>query len=356
MYVDGAETPAEEARGLRRLAAADPDAVRVSSVLALLDRAERDRTRGRNALEALRRVAAARPDDCRPAIPILRSLLDEECAPEGSALAVLRKLAENDAGDVAPFVDELVPYVDAEGQSSRVGAVGALAAVADEYTGDVVPAVPKLASLIEDEREGADDAMLALSRIAEEHPDAVKPVADTLGVAATDPSRSDAVRLCATAALGNVVTEYPGLAADIVDDLAALLDVEDYRLRNNAMALLCDVATVHNDLVEPFADEIRALLTVEDTFTRINASATLARIAKDFPDSVEGISTAFIELLSDDDERVRENACWGLGYLRAKEARDALERCASDDEDDDVRHRAVWALAEIGDTEPEGGT
>jgi len=69
LYTASAETPAEEATGLRRLADANPEAVRISSILALLDREDVDLFREKDAVQALRRVAAVRPEDCTPAIP-----------------------------------------------------------------------------------------------------------------------------------------------------------------------------------------------------------------------------------------------------------------------------------------------
>ena len=157
----------------------------------------------------------------------------------------------------------------------------------------------------------------------------------------------EAGRLDATTALGRVAEEYPSIAVEIVDDVTALFEVENYKLRNNAIALISDVATLHTDVVEPYTEEITELLAVDDAYARINASAVLARIAQDFPETVEQLTPTFIELLADADPRVRENACWALGYLGAQEAQSSLEERAHGDESADVRTRASWALARI---------
>ena len=118
-------------------------------------------------------------------------------------------------------------------------------------------------------------------------------------------------------------------------------------MRNNAIGLIADVATVHTDVVEPYVDDIAPLLETDDTFTRINASGALSRVAEDFPAAVDPLTPALIELLNDTDPQARQNACWGLGYLNAEDATANLEECASQDDDQDVRSRASWALSQI---------
>jgi HEAT repeat. len=129
--------------------------------------------------------------------------------------------------------------------------------------------------------------------------------------------------------------------------VVALFDADNYKLRNNAVALAYDLADLRTDLVEPAVDDIAAFLTVEDTRTRINATGTLARVADDFPESVAHLTPTFVELLSDDDHLVRSNACWALGYLRASEAQSALEERLQDETNETVRSSITWALSEI---------
>jgi HEAT repeat protein len=126
-----------------------------------------------------------------------------------------------------------------------------------------------------------------------------------------------------------------------------LFDDDNYKLRNNALALVYDIAEVHTDLIKPHTDEIAALLAVKDSYTRINASGTLARVAADFPESVQHLTPVFIKLLSDDDHGVRENACWLLGRLRVSREKDSLRERAGNDANSEVQTRAQWALTQL---------
>jgi len=62
-----------------------------------------------------------------------------------------------------------------------------------------VDAVPALATIVEDDADGLQYAVYALSRITREYPEEVKPVAETLGEVTLRDSLSDSVRLNATA-------------------------------------------------------------------------------------------------------------------------------------------------------------
>ncbi len=54
------------------------------------------------------------------------------------------------------------------------------------------------------------------------------------------------------------------------------------------------------------------------------------------------MTSTYIELLQDEYQTIRENACWELGYLTVQEAEPALQACAAEDENVDVRMRASW--------------
>lgn len=343
-----ADSLAEEATLLRRAASANPDAVRVSAVLSLIDREEMSSLQQREAVRALRSIATVRPGDCTPAIPILRSLMrDSQLVSPADALATLSAIGGQHPGDIAPAVTEIESYLDSTRVSARREAAACIAHIASADPSDAVDAVPGLATVIEDRADGIDDAVTALAAVAREHPDAVTPVVDLLGTVVLDESQSDSVRMSAIAALGRCVEVSPSLAVDIVDDVAHLLTAENHRLRNNAVALLFEVAAIHTDVIEPYVDDITELLTVDDAYTRVNASGALARVAEDFPDAVEHVTPTFVELLTDDESAVRENACWALGYLRAAEQKSALEARLDEDVEKAVRERASWALSRI---------
>ncbi|PSQ16242.1 hypothetical protein BRD00_11140 [Halobacteriales archaeon QS_8_69_26] len=167
LHTAGAETPAEEAEGLRRLASNRPEAVRVSAVLSLLDRT--DPAPREDALEALAEIAAARPGDCTPAIPILRSLLEEgDLAEAGPVLRTLRAIAEERPGDIAPLVDLVVPYLTGGEGPERVAATWWVMEVAEDDPDDVVEAIPALADVLGNEGPGQAAAVYALSCISRE--------------------------------------------------------------------------------------------------------------------------------------------------------------------------------------------
>ncbi|MEF8825306.1 MAG: HEAT repeat domain-containing protein [Halapricum sp.] len=347
-YTASAETPTETALALSRVAAVQSDAVRVSSILTLLDQDTADTTCDRAALQALQRVAVSRPADCTPAVPILQSLLTEADCPDVTAtLGTLVAIGTADPEAIAPAADAIKPYLDATEDSTRREAVRCLAAIAETYPDDVVAAVPELATIIDEGAAGEESAIVALAQISDAYPGAVEPYAERLGAVLDAASNPDSVRVHATVALGNIVDSAPTVAVDIVEEVVSLFEVDDYRLRNNAVALLFDVATIHTDLLEPYVADIAGLLIVEDVYTRVNASGVLSRIAADFPASVAPLTPMFIRLLSDDEARVRENACWTLGYLEAQAAIEPLRNTAQDDEDTDVQRRAEWALARI---------
>jgi hypothetical protein len=345
-----ADTPTDEAMALRRIADTKPEAVRVSSILSLLDREQTTTLQQREALRALRSVATVRPDECLPAVPILRSLLGQaDLASPADALATLAVIGDSSPENIVPATGDIVPYLDSERVAARREAAACLASIASEHPSDAVDAVPGLATVVEDGIDGQRDAVAALNHIASEFPEAIKPAADPLGEVMLTESLSDDCRLYATAALGKIVHESLSTAVGIVEDVVQLFDTDNYKLRNNAVALLFEVAALHTDVIEPHVDDIAALLTVDDAYTRTNASGAISRVAEDFPDSVEQLTPTFIDLLSDEDPRVRENACWTLGYLRAADAASALETRAQEDTIKTVQVRAEWALSQINE-------
>lgn len=347
-YTKAAETPSEMATALFRQAKAKPETVRVSSILTLLERDVEDTFGQKRAMKALRRVAGSRPGDCAPAIPILDSLLaDPEFTGAADALQTLRHIGTDSPEDIAPVAEAISLHLDSNNVTARREAARCLALIADDYPDDVVDAVEELAQVIVDGADGQEAAIVALSKVSTEFPEAVKPVTDTLGVVALDQSVSDETRVRATAGLGRVVDDSPDAAIGLVDDLVELFDEDNYKIRNNALALVYDIADIHTDLIEPHVDDIAALLAVKDEYTRINASGALARVAADFPESVHQMTPVFIRLLDDDDPRVRENACWLLGTLRVSDASDSLQERAENDSNPEVQTRAQWALAQL---------
>ena len=349
-FVSDFDSLAEKATAFRRLADVHPEAIDISALLGILDRADGPRSRDEDALKALQRVAAVRPEDCTPAIPILRTLLTlDETPGKVDVLLTLARIGGTEAEAIAPVSDDIMPYLEAEATLARTAAARCLAVIAVENPDDVVEAVSPLAAIVENDTDAEcrKQAVYALSRITGEYPEAVQPHAESLKTVVLDDDVVVDVRLNATAALGRTVSEDPSVGVDMVDELVALFDAEHTKLRNNAIGLIADVATVHTDVVEPYVDDIAPLLETDDAYTRLNASGALSRVAEDFPAAVEPLTPTLIELLNDDDPQARENACWTLGHLSAEDATARLEECAIDDEEPDVRSTASWALTQI---------
>jgi hypothetical protein len=347
-FLAPAETQAEEALALARLADVNPEVVPVSAILSLLDQPDEDAVRDRDALTALQRVAATRPDECLPAIPILKSILAHD--PEhgtAAALTTLGHIGEEDAADIGALADSIAPYLDAEDETIRREAAHCIAVIAADYPEDVADTHMELVEIVREGDDALGHAVDALVGISEESPLALEPAVLRLGEVLRDSSVATRVRMQATIAFRNLATVKPALGMDVMDDVAAVFDAEDYRLRNNALALTFDIAEYHTDVVIPYVDDIAEFLTADDAYTRTNASGTLACVAGDFPDAVAHLVPTLIDCLEDDDHRVRENACWALGHLKASEAASTLEDRLQDEPNEAVRNRAAWALSEI---------
>jgi hypothetical protein len=355
-FTAGADTPAAEARGLARLASVDPHAVSVSSLLTLLDR--RDTAPQRSALRALRLVAAARPADCTPAVRILHTLLDDGCWAPADALAVLHAVGTRDPARLVPLVDVFRTYLNGGRESPREYAARCVGLVADGHPGAALDAVPALAaivagdvsgpaSLVGEEPPARDDAVLALSHVAREYPEEVAPVLDDLVAYVRDDRRPTRARLVASAAVGEVVASVPERGRPHVDAFVGLLDCEEFRLRNNALAVLSEVTREHPADLVAHLDHVAALAADADERTRVNATCVLARVAAVAPHAVGRYVRAVEGLLSDPHATVRENACWALGHLRAVDALPTLRRLARSDDDAGVRQVARRTVALI---------
>lgn len=183
--------------------------------------------------------------------------------------------------------------------------------------------------------------------MAEADPAAVEPAAPVLANTLADESLDAGTRLGATAALGRVANRNPTVAVDLVDDVAALLESDNPKLRNNATGLLWEISRLHANHVEGHVDRIAGLLSAEDNLTRVNASAVLARVAEDRPELAQSYADQLRELLTDDHHLARKNACWALGHLAGEASRATLERVAIEDDRESVRKRAQCAVREI---------
>jgi hypothetical protein len=352
-YLPDDASPRTEARGLRRLTEAKPESVPVMRAIARFDEASAPDPR-RDTLRALRHVAAVRPADCIAAVPAVRDELEraDPVAPR-DALEVLRHIENDDSGAVANTVDAVIPYLDAERDDVQTEAAHVIGLVAHADVADVRPAIDSLNRIVDNQDAGIRHALYALVPITREHPGVVAAVRAQIGDVIADDEYGESVRTNATAILGHLIEDQPGYGPSLVNHVVGPLEAADPKLRNNAVAFIYDVARIHSDVVEPHLDTLTELTAVDDEFTRINATGAIAFFAEDHPDAASEAIPVGIKRLSDPSPEVRENACYILGYIAPEFAKPALETLVTNEEDLNIRSRAVWALDQIEDSNRE---
>lgn len=343
-YTTGARTLSEKATELYRLAETEPDAVRVPLLVALVDELFEGFSCGKQTVQAARRVAAVRPEDCRPIIPgLITRLTDDDSVATPEILRTLGHIGGANPGDIAPFVDEITPYLNATNVTARREAATCLTTIAKSQPRDVVAAMPTLITLVRDRAKSWEAAVKALVPLTADYPNNAGDVIEPLAAIALDESVPDRIRIKASAGLGNTLSN----AVPVVSDIVELLQAECYELRSNVVELIDDIALTHPGAVHPHTEDVAALLIADNKRTRSFASSALTRVAADFPETVAPLTPMFVRLLTDDDSMTRASACQALGYVGATEAKAALRQLATADEDSVVRSRADWALTEI---------
>ncbi len=343
-YLPATDDPAERAAALADLAADNPFAVDISQVLALLEQG--DDTARAAALGALRRVATARPAACKPAIPTIESLLEEDRVAPAPALATVWSVGGVAPADIAPLAEVITTYLSAADPRTRRQAAGCITKLTEADPTDTVDTVPALTALLDD-RVATHHAAYDLALIAEADPEAAKVAAPVLADTLADEALNDGTRLNATVALGRVANQYPTVAIDLVDEVATLLETEHPKLRSNATGLLWEIARLHADRVTSHVGTIAELLSADDDLARVNASAVLARVAKDRPDAVKEYVEQVRPLLADEHYQARANVCKMLGHLEDAASLSELRAASTEDEHETVRKRAQRAVSQI---------
>lgn len=166
----------------------DPTAVvdAVPTLVALLAETEEETPATSDALTALQRIGGAYPDAVIPAVPELRTYLEDGSVNQRvGAIGIIGVISveyPNISEDLLPTISELV---DAEHHMVRANAVGLLSEIANEYPDQVRPMVPRMVGLLGDTDENARyNATSVLARIAKTHPEsldgAVDPLIDAL--------------------------------------------------------------------------------------------------------------------------------------------------------------------------------
>lgn len=335
--MDGDASDAVTAPGLGDAAADLP------TVLARLDADQADDRRA--AIDTIRESLADRPGAYLPAVPKLRTLLEDPESDAHEEIAYcLAELAIESPTDVAPSTDVLVAFADQHPTHPATGdLLRCLAVVAAASPSDVADHVATIADVI-DRRPGYDSRGLRLiQRVSVASPDAVEPAVPILSDAlAADPEENGVLVLSSLGRFVRSAGSLPTLA--FVDPATTLVDHEETALRRNAVGCLADVAWEVPSAVEPATADLADVLAHEDPETRANAAAALARVAAGTDASLERVETSLLAVLEDDRERVRANACVAIGHGRLEGATDRLEALAREDPSAAVRERAEWAL------------
>lgn len=316
----------------------------------LLEDVRGDDTREKRlALYGIAEIASGEPELVIDAIPFLTEALEaSEPDVRAMALEALATMGETYPGHVTPASESVIARLDpASDARLRADAVGFVASVAEHDPAAVVDAAPTLAVLVQDDTEAASRAIVALSRIAKRHPEAVAPAAAVLQERVADEDAPQ--RVGALAALGQIAKSYPDIAESTISIARDLLDTESDRLRSNAAALFADFAETEPERVRSVVPKAIELLDDTDERARYNATSILARVAEPFPDDVEQAIDPLVGTLEEEFEFTRSNACWALGYLEAERALPELENLAESDPSENVRNAADVAVDEIRD-------
>jgi len=342
--------PAEMGRGLPRRVRRDCETVSIPAMLAVLESPPADPLDRQQIVRATKLLAENRPTDCRPAIPLLTDLLRAETVPQPcDALGAVAALADHDPLDVAPVIDRVTPYLTADVPAAAQAATRCVAEVAAADPQSVLDTVPTLADTVATAAPGDRWAAWALSKIARDHPGRVREVLPALRTVVADRDRDPDIVLHAVTALGRVFHETPGEGLPVVDTLAALVEADHHKLRNNAIAALGEVAAIHGDVVADHVEVIAPHVEAADEYGRINATWVLARVAEDRPTAVRPYVPALRRALDDETAAVRTNACLALAAAGDIVARSLIDTLARTDPDPDVRRTAARAAHRLED-------
>ncbi len=153
-----------------------------------------------------------------------------------------------------------------------------------------------------DDRDARANAALALSEIASDSPEKVKPHVDDVADLLNDDYKW--ARRSAVLPLKNIAYEFPEEVKIYVSDIAEMLDT----IPKATSKTLKEISKQYPGPVKAFKDKIAELLNHEDESVRRNAAWTIGNIAKQFPDSVIPYDDDLNDLAQNDPEEGVRNA------------------------------------------------
>ncbi|MES3516360.1 MAG: hypothetical protein PPP58_01730 [Natronomonas sp.] len=203
-----------------------------------------------------------------------------------------RTAAQDDAGNVRPFVDRFIEFLDDDNGSIRLSGALSISAVAKSNPDAVVDFVPKLVSLLRStDAPGLEMAAIeALGAIGEATPTAITDadpiVADRLETA-THPIRVHIVTVFAGA-----VVQKPSSFPETVEATEAALDDESDRVKRYAAATLAAYADAD-------AASLSSLESIHERVADLEARVNAGPLAND--ENVAGAKRTLRELLEETD-------------------------------------------------------
>ncbi|MFB6153649.1 MAG: HEAT repeat domain-containing protein [Halodesulfurarchaeum sp.] len=334
--------------GLQVLAARNPAAVadRADQLTALLTDPEPEVRAG---------ASSAFADRIDPALvaettDTLAGLLDDQYPiVRWNALEALVRAAREDPGTCQSFVDDIVPFLDADPEEVRLHAARFLAVVASAKPPVVAPAVDRLFDILRtnsDVTVGIEPEMRQHGAVPQSRIDQL-----TEGVL----GRKRDLRQAAGHAIYAVAEERPTVVEQDLETLVTLLEDPDPQVRHVVLAVLFAVGDHYAERIAAHADQIAERIDDdhEGRMVRAAASQTLAAIGTERPAVVASVvvdrAKAIAELLDHDDPAVRASAA-DLLALVADDDEDAIDpvrealRRRTDDDVEYVRDAAAAAL------------
>lgn len=242
------------------------------------------------------------------------------------------------------MTENLRERLSADDEETTREAAAELLDLAIDNPSAAVDYVPSLATCLEDsDGETASHIVGALGHIAREHPEEIRPAVPQI-VEALD---EEDIRADVLFALGMAAKEYPNLAEPLLERYHGLLDDDDRKTRNNALAALVDFSEHNVDSLLDDVDRYVAMLDDPDDRVRCNATIMLRNVAREHGEHLDGQVGRIAAMLHDTLDVTQARAARTLGHLQDDRAVPELEEMAERHGDDQVQDSVRYALDRI---------
>ncbi|MFB6187450.1 MAG: hypothetical protein ABEI86_11365 [Halobacteriaceae archaeon] len=292
----------------------------------------------RHLLGSLVDIADRYPDVTTGASDLLFEYHSDTTLSAGDRRDMARCLGYLSVADDA-MVDQLIDRARDDSNAARDMTVLALASLADKDPDAAEPAWSLFADLAQDEQETDQVRKRALDGLryyAEEYPGEIESIATDLVDLVLDDIQPDIVRAAAAEALVSYADISPEFLIDDIEAFAAVLDTEDYDLRQQTLRIIERVAAERPDAVVPVTPAVEARISDDDQPIPEIALDTLASIIEHEPDAISLDQSEVVPLLDSLTPKRRREAATILGYIGDKEVIEDLEEVAENDDSVDA--------------------